>query len=148
MKVMMRVDVIEREAGVLERLELGADLGGDLAARAGVAKDANAGADHISRESAIAADEVGNSLRRQHGNAIDQHEMKPDTQIGHAPGACYRVRRGLACDHQAGGGQNAAAMPCFDSLVDAGFETEIIRCDDKPFQGLPLKAADVSLAVS
>ena len=78
MNVLVRVDMVEHEAGGAERLELRADLGGKPAARAGTEEKAQPGAQRVVVEPAIAANEPVQLVRRQYRAAVDQHQMQPD----------------------------------------------------------------------
>ena len=60
--------------------------------------------------------------------------MQSDAQRVQAPCPGYGVRRGSRPDHQARGGQYAAAMRRLDRLVDFARGAEIIRSDDQPLQ--------------
>src|SRR5215470_15196789 len=60
--------------------------------------------------------------------------MQADAQPCQTPGACDRVVRGGASDHEACSGQNAVLMRRLDSLVDLAREPEIVGGDDEMLQ--------------
>ncbi len=79
-KVLVRVDMVERQAGLCKCRELRVDLGGQLPAGGRPQEDRNAGPDHVFTKAAVRIDQVGNLLCRQHGTAIDQHHMQAHPQ--------------------------------------------------------------------
>src|SRR6185437_8190293 len=83
MKMMMRVDVIEPQAGGAERFELRADFGGDLAPRSRAEKNPSAEHGEVVGKTARRIDQTGQLLRRQHRPAVNQDEMEPDAQVRH-----------------------------------------------------------------
>lgn len=62
--------------------------------------------------------------------------MQPNTQGRHAARALNRIGCRGCRDHQARGGENAAAMGHFDGVVDFASNAEIIRRDDQLLQAL------------
>ena len=75
MHVLVRVDMVERQAGRPERLELPADLGGEQAAHPRHQEIAQPGADLVVVEPPIRADQPTKLARRQHRAAIGEHDM-------------------------------------------------------------------------
>ncbi len=132
MHMLVRVDMVEREPGGVEPLELGADLGGEPAARAGPKKKAQSGAQGIVVEPAVAAHETPELIRRQRRRAVDQHKVQPDAQRAEATCPCDRIRRGRRADHQAGARQNAVAMRLLDRVVGCDIAAEIVSRNDQP----------------
>ena len=115
-----RIDMVEREPGCAERLELRTDLAPELARGPTAERKTETRRAPCSGRSAIAAQEPGDLAIRQHMTAVDQHEMQADTQPRQAARARHRVGRGGGADHQAGGGQDAVPVRLFDRLVDRG----------------------------
>ncbi len=126
--------MIEPQPHCLERIELCVDLTFELAAHGGAKKDLRAHARHIGAEEAIAADEIGNRVRRQHRATFDQHQMQAHAQIRHPLGALGRIERGWRAHHQACGRQDAIAVGDFHRFVDFACRAEIIGGDDEFLQ--------------
>ena len=82
----------------------------------------------------IAADEIGNRVRRQHRATFDQHQMQAHAQIRHPLGALGRIERGWRAHHQACGRQDAIAVGDFHRFVDFACRVEIIGGDDEFLQ--------------
>ena len=80
MHVLMRVDMVEHEAGGAKRLELGADFRREPAPRSGHQKEPQAGAQLMVIELAIPTHQSAEPLRRQYRAAVDQHEVEADAQ--------------------------------------------------------------------
>jgi len=99
-KMLMRIDVIELEAGCAECLKLGTDLGRDLTAYPRGRERPNSVRHHRSREPATFVDQVRDFAVRQHRPAVSEHYMKPNAQCGRAtvtagmgPAGCGGIRR-------------------------------------------------------
>src|SRR6185312_849845 len=134
MEVVMRVDMVERQAGAAEGVELRANLGGGLAPRLTIAEDADAGCHGILGELAAAIDESRDLAGRKDGGAVDQHEMEADAEPRQTLGARHRIRRRGARHHEARRSEDAAGMARLDRLVHRLVEAEIIRRDDELLQ--------------
>ena len=78
------------------------------------------------RESSIFAGHVRYFQRTHHGAAVDQREVKSHRQAGIVFGQSDRMLEGSAGDHQAGAGQNPAAVGQDDGLIDLPGGAEII----------------------
>ena len=130
--VLVRVDMVEREAGRPERLELGADLGGKQAPHPRREEIAQAGADLVVGETPVRADQATDLVRRQHRAAVDQHKMQPDAQARQPLRPRHRVGRGGRADHQARAGQDAITAGRLNRLVDRDVAAEIVSRDDQP----------------
>ena len=146
MKMVMGVDVIEGQAGLTKGLKLRPDLGLRLATRQGAAVDLDAGAQEIAREAAIAADELRHLLRRQRRPTVHEHEMKSDAEPGQFARALHSIGSGRCRYHEAGGSQDAAAMPNLHRLIDRESQTEIIGGDDQPLHAATRRGFDISRA--
>src|SRR5207302_11045870 len=101
MHMLVRVDMVEREPGGVEPLELGADLGGEPAARAGPKKKAQSGAQGIVGEPAVAAHETPELIPRQRPHAVDQHKVQPDAHLAQPPSPYDPNRPGRLADPHA-----------------------------------------------
>ena len=62
-KVLMRVDVIERQSGLAEELELGCDLTPQLTTYARAQRDIASQSHHVRPKHPLAVDQVGNVVR-------------------------------------------------------------------------------------
>src|SRR5262249_35892905 len=122
MKMLVRIDVVEREAARAIGLELRLDLGCGLAANRWAGEDVEPERGHVAAEASAGIDEIGHALRRQHRSALDQHDMQADAQARQALRAADGTLSGAAADHEAGGRQNSLLMRELDRLVD--FERE------------------------
>jgi hypothetical protein len=133
-KMMMRIDVIERETGVVKKFELGADFAFDLLAYARPKKDVYSGHRYVRRKLAIESDEIGNLLGWQRRLAINQHQMKSDTKsrqtLSAGDGIGGRRRR----DHKACRRQDTVAMRLLHGLVHRRHQAKIVGSHDQLFQ--------------
>ncbi len=137
--VLVRVGVVERQAGRGEGRELGADLGRELPADARPEEVAQAQAELVGREPARPRPtRCGDFAGRQHGRAFDDDEMQADAQARHRAGAAHRVGGGGAGDHQAGWREHAVAVGALDRLVDRLRQAEIVGGEDDAIAGPPL----------
>ena len=129
--MLVRVDVVERQAGRGERGELRRHLGAKLATGGGAREDRNAGARHVAAEAAGRIDQQRHLLRRQRRAALDQHEVEPDAERRHGPRPRDRVGGGVAGDHQAGSGEDAVPVRLLDRVVDRDRGSEVVGGDDE-----------------
>jgi hypothetical protein len=134
MKMLVRRNVIELEAGRAEGLELGAHLRQHLPTNMGQKKHRCAGAHHIRSEAPALIDEIRDGRGGQNRLCVDQREMQPDREPWQ-PVRQFDGRRGRRrSNHQARRGENTLDMRALDGLVDFIGEAEIIRRDDQIFQ--------------
>ncbi len=129
--VLVRVHMIEFEAGRGKGRELGADLGREPSPHSRHEKKSQRRAQLIAVEFAGLGYQVSEFCGRHYRNAIDQHEMEPDLQPGKALCPRHGVGGGRRRHHQAGAGQDAVAVCLFDRLVDRDITPEIIRADNQ-----------------
>jgi len=134
MKMMMRIDVIERKPRCAKGLELRGYFSGDLPARGRWKQEPQPGHQQIVSEQPIGADEVANFAGRQRRTAIHQNEMQADAQRGQATRACDSIIRSGSADHQARRGQNAVRVRRLDGIVDLDGQAEVVGGDDQRFQ--------------
>jgi hypothetical protein len=133
-KMLVRVDVIEREAGRAERLELGADLRPHLSAHMGQKEHRGAGERHIRPKPAARVDEVRDGGGRRHRLGVDQRQMQPDSEPRQAARQLHGFGRRRRSDHQARRRQDPFDMRALDRLIDLVGETEVVGRDDQIFQ--------------
>ncbi len=67
MEMLVRVDVIEREAGRAKRFELRFDLGAELPPHVSPQRNVEAEPRHVDAEESSCIDQIGHALRRQRG---------------------------------------------------------------------------------
>ena len=119
-----------------KRLELRGDFGRNLGSRLAAHGDNRPERRHIGAKRAVGVDQMAKPRCRQYRPAFHQHHMQADTQCRHAP----RARNGIRCrrrrDHQAGSGENTAAVRRFDGFVDFARRAEIVRRDDQSLQAV------------
>ncbi len=143
--MLVRVGVVERQAGGRESRELRADLGGELSAHRGegvaegerelVGGEGDPLTPALSPkgegekgkpsppwgrglgEGVGALHQQGNLRRRQHGRSLDHHKVQPHAQRRQRPRAPYRIGGGGRTHHQTGSGENPLAMGPLDRLV-------------------------------
>ena len=130
----VRVDVIERQSGRAVGLELGGDFVGHLGPRRKVRRDLQAVAAEIVPQPAGAIEKPRDLRARAHGIAVDQHDMQPDPKARHGARPRHRVSRRRGADHETRGGENAAAVCCFDCGVDGLAQPKIVRGNDQAVQ--------------
>jgi len=78
MKVMMRIDVIERQSRGLESSELRLDLRRKLSARCASQRDVDTRFAEVGVQSSSSVDEIRDPLGRQRRRSIDEHEVQTD----------------------------------------------------------------------
>jgi hypothetical protein len=131
MEMLVRVDVIERQPGRGESIELRANLARKLRAHGGQEEEPEPVADHRIAETAIRADERGNRLVRQRRRAVGKHEVQADAQARQAPRALNRIAGGGLAHHQARGGEHAVAMRALHRRIDARMQAEVVGREDE-----------------
>jgi hypothetical protein len=134
MKVLVRIDVIEWQAGRGEGCELRLDLRCELPPRLGPRENLKTKPRHAGAKPAGAVDQIWHLLSRQRRPAIDQHDMEPDPQPRQAARSLNRIRRRGARDHHTCCCQDTVAMRNFDGLVDLRRQPEIVSRDDEALQ--------------
>ncbi len=80
MEMLVRVAMIEGEAGVAKSLELCGDFGGELAARLPAEAQDGAEGRHIGTKHAVAIHQMSYGKGRKHRPAFHQHHVQADTQ--------------------------------------------------------------------
>src|SRR5262245_25211942 len=76
--------------------------------------------------------QAGNGARRQRGGAANQSDVQAHAQPRILQRQINGFVRGLARDHQAGGGEDAFAMRPDDGLIDGMRAAEVVGVDDEP----------------
>ncbi len=139
--MLVRVDVVEGQAGPTVGLELRRDFRGYLPPHAWLRGDVEPEPSEIGPQPSIRGDEIGNVAGRRNRASLDHHKVKSDAQTRRTPRDrnCL-VGRG-ACYHEARGAQDARAMREFDGLVYLARKAEIVgRDDDSPQRAASLRS--------
>lgn len=131
--VLVRIGMVERQAGGSERSELRAYFRGELPANLRAEEIPHPEAELIGRKLASRIDEIGNYRHRQHGGALDHHQVQPDPQGRQRARASHCIRGGGSGNHQARGIQDAVAMRALDCLIDRLRQPEIVGGEDDVF---------------
>jgi hypothetical protein len=78
-KVLVRVDVIERQSRSTKKLELSGDFAPQLTAYARAERNIAGKPDHIGPKHSLAADQVWNVFRWRSRCTVDQHQMQANS---------------------------------------------------------------------
>jgi hypothetical protein len=100
-KMMVGVDVVERQAGRLERRELCLDLGRKLPPDPGTKEDIPPHPEHVGAQPSLLIDKVRYAVRRHKRPTVDENEMKPDPQRRQAARARHGIFERPTTHHQA-----------------------------------------------
>ena len=130
----MAIDMIQRQPGICEGLELRPNLPRELAANGWSEEEANAGGEKIGRQITGAVNQMGNLVRPQHRSATGHNQMQPDPQVRQSVSAHHGVGRGGCSDHPARGVEDASAMGLLNRAVDTERNPKIIAGDDQLLQ--------------
>ena len=125
--VLVGVGMVERQAGRGEGLELGADFRGEFASCFGIEEVAHSALDLIGTEFLVVFDKMRDTGVRQDGRSFNDDEVQPDAEVRQSACASNGVVGGVACNHEAGGREDAIRVCAFDALVDGFRKPEIIR---------------------
>lgn len=134
LKVLVGVDMVEREPGAAEQIELCGDFAAELAARVAIRHQFECQPDHVAPEAAILVGKLRDLVGAKGTPPFDQNQMEAEAQPRHRSGPPHGISGGGSRDHEAGGGQNARSVSLLDRLIDLRREAEIIRRDDEPVQ--------------
>ena len=133
-KMMVRIDVIERQAGRGESIELRRDFRRELFAHFRAQEDLRAERRHVPAQPSLVVDEIRDGSAGKCRPSIDEREVQPDTQRRKAAGALDRIGDGGPAHHQTGGAQDAAGVRYFDGAIDFGRQAEVVGGDDQRLQ--------------
>ncbi len=129
--VLVRVDVVERQAGGAERRELCPDFRGKLVPNTRREEIPECRVQLIVVEMPVRAHQAAQLRGRQRRASIDQHQMQPDAQPPQAARPLDGIGRRRRRHHQAGAGKDAVAVGPFDRFVDRDIEAEIVGTEDQ-----------------
>ncbi len=92
-KVLVRIDVIERQTGCFKSVELRCDFGSKLAPHPRAKEDRGAQPRHVATKASLGIDQPRHLLGWQRRSAIDEHEVQTDAKRRQPPGAPNRIGR-------------------------------------------------------
>ena len=130
-EVPVGIDVIKREPRGGERLELGTDLGRELASHTGEREVAQASGKTVAPEAARRIDQVRDAPPRQYRAALHEHQMETYAQPRQRERAPHGVRRRRGSHHEAGRREYPASAGLLHGGIDGHVETEIIGSHDQ-----------------
>ena len=129
--VLVRIDMGDTEAGVLEAADLGSGFGGDFrCANAEGEEVADEGGKGWPERRAVGA-EGGDLFRRESGGSVDEEDVAADFELWIGVGDGDGVVKEGPGGHESGGGERAGAMEFDDGAVDAGGEAEVVGVGDE-----------------
>ena len=133
-EVLVGVHVIQRQARAAKSLELRCDLGGKLAPYRGAKVYVQGSLGHAASETPRGIDQIGQVVRLKHRMPVNQHNVQPHAQRGHAACPHHRISGSGRPDHEARGGDNAGPVGDLHRLVDFVRASEIVCGDDQRLQ--------------
>ena len=132
MKMLVAVNVVERQAGRVEFFKLGVDFPAEGFPQITPEKVAPARRRWIVLKIPRQIHQPGFFFGWQDQRAAGKREMQADTEPGMFPGQFNRFVKSPPPNHEAGSGQDAAGVRLNHRLVDGTGPAEIIRIDDEP----------------
>ncbi|MNM98154.1 hypothetical protein D3C81_1106780 [compost metagenome] len=129
--MLVRVDMVQRQPGRGEGIELRADLGRQLAPHMRQEEEAAAVQRHGRAEASLRIDQRRDPRARQRGGAVGQHHMQAHAQRWLPARALERIGHGRGAHHQAGRIEHAVAVSHLDGLVDGRMQAEVVGGDDQ-----------------
>lgn len=134
MHMVVSVDMIERETGLEELLQLRANFRLQLLSCRRTEEEIDTRAHEAGRESPVRLNEVGDAFRRENGSATDDNHVQAYPERGQAVRALDRIGRRRRAYHQARRGKDSLPMRMFDRLIDRDAETEVVARHDELLQ--------------
>ena len=134
MKVMVGINVIQRQTGRSIGAELCLDFRCKLRAHAPPDKNGDAHHRQVTAQLPVSIDQIRYAFRRQHGPTIDQHEVQTDPKRRQTARARDRVVDRGTAHHQTCRRQDAIRVRQLDAFVDLGRQAEIVARDDQRLQ--------------
>ena len=136
-EVVVPVDVRQREPGLPEAFELGADFLAHLGRSHGRELRGDPREDGRGAEAPLRIDEVGDPRGRQGGAAVDENEVHADGEAGVGSREADRLFGGVARDHEARVREHAPPVRLDDGAIDAPGDAEVVPGDDDMPQAAP-----------
>src|SRR5579863_2132916 len=131
MEVLVRIHMIELEAGSGEGAVLRTDFRCQLPAHACVQQAAEGVPYHAVAEAPVAPHQVGDLARPQHGPAIGEYQVESDLQLWKSARQGNGLRGRGRAHHEARGTQHTDARSPFHRLVYRWAQAEVIGGDDE-----------------
>jgi hypothetical protein len=134
MKVMVGIDVIQRQTGRSIGAELCLDFSCKLRAHAPPGKDGDAQHRQVAAQLPARIDQIRYAFRRQHRPTIDQNEVQTYPQRRQTARAVDGVVDRGTAHHQTCRRQDAIRVRQLDAFVDFRRQAEVVGGDDEGFQ--------------
>ena len=132
MGVLVRVDVRDLEAGVLQLLDLRERFALDFVLADGAAKNTESEVcGRVAKGAAVRTEERRDGRGIGDGCSVDEQDVAADAKGGPCESERYSIIEGSAGGHQGCGRDGTGVMELGDGAVDAGRETEVVRVDDE-----------------
>jgi len=132
--MLVAVDMVQREAGRTEPLELRLDFRFYLLLDLGREEKFDPNSDRIVRKSPVRFDQRRDLPRRKNWTAVDQGEVQANTKRGQTACPLHCIRHRRRAHHQARSRENAVPMTFLDGFVDRHRRAKIIRRDNESLQ--------------
>ena len=133
-KMLMRIDVIERESRRSICFELRLDFCRDLPTDQWARENIDPKTHHVLAKTPALIDEIREALRWQDRTALYQHDMEAYAQSRQLAGSRDRILSRRGRNHETGGRQDAVSMGDFDGIIDLAREPKIISGDNNLLQ--------------
>jgi hypothetical protein len=130
-EMQMAVHLVEGEAGGVKSFELGGDFGAELFAEVAVREITEPSAGGVGTEISFGINEARNAVVGQGGAAAKQGQVQADTESRILTGQFHGFSARRFVDHEAGGGEDAAAVGLDDRLINARRTPEIIGVNNQ-----------------
>lgn len=131
MKMLVRVDVIERQPRPRKSVELRANFSRQLSANVRQKEKPHPVPHHVVAKAAMLVEQRGNPRARRNRVAISQHQMQTDPQPREFASTRHRIGRGRRANHQARGRQHAVPVRLLDRQIHPGMQAEIVGSNDQ-----------------
>jgi len=134
MKVMVGIDVVQRQTGRSIRPELRLDFRCKLPAHARPEEYGDARTHEVAAQSPLRVDQIRYAFRWQDWWAIDEHEVQTNAKRRQTKRAGDRVAGRRTAYHQACRRQDALRVRELDAFIDLRCQAEIVGRDDQRLQ--------------
>jgi hypothetical protein len=128
--MLVRIDMVEVQAGRSKGLELRGDLFLDLPADGVVDHDLRAEAAKVAAQPPAGVNEIWDLRAMENRVAVDENEMKSDPQVRQPLRPRHRIGGGRPADHQTCGAEHSLAVRGLHRFIDFVTEPEIVGIDD------------------
>ena len=131
MGVLVRVDVGDAEARVLQPAELGGGFGGDFDGADAEGEEVADERDEAGAERLAVGAEGGDLFGGQCRGAVHKEDVAADFELRVGVSGGDGIVEEGGCGHEGGGGERVGAVEFGDGAVDAGSEAEVVGVDDE-----------------